>query len=130
MIGYLIRRVIQSIVVVLGVLLIVFLLAQVIPGGEARAVLGTKATVAKIHQFNVLNGFTLPIWDQFYQYLLRLVVHQNLGYSYSYNQTVSALISAAARRASAGGPSTGTPGAISTQSLSTEAQAPTTRRPW
>ncbi len=93
MIGYLIRRVIQSIVVVLGVLLIVFLLAQVIPGGEARAVLGTKATVAKIHQFNVLNGFTLPIWDQFYQYLLRLVVHQNLGYSYSYNQTVSALIS-------------------------------------
>jgi peptide/nickel transport system permease protein len=93
MIGFLIRRVVQALVVVLGVLLIVFLLAQVIPGGEARAVLGSKATVAKIHQFNVLNGFTLPIWDQFYQYLLRLIVHQNLGYSYSYNQTVSALIS-------------------------------------
>jgi peptide/nickel transport system permease protein len=84
---------VQALVVVLGVLLIVFLLAQVIHGGEARAVLGSKATVAKIHQFNVLNGFTLPIWDQFYQYLLRLIVHQNLGYSYSYNQTVSALIS-------------------------------------
>jgi peptide/nickel transport system permease protein len=93
MIGFLIRRVFQSIVVILGVLLIVFLLTQVIPGGEARAVLGTKATAVKIHQFDVLNGFTLPIWDQFYQYLLRLIVHQNLGYSYSYNQTVSALIS-------------------------------------
>jgi peptide/nickel transport system permease protein len=93
MIGYLIRRFLQAIVVVLGVLLIVFLLAQIIPGGEARAVLGTKATPAKIHQFNILNGFTLPIWDQFYQYLLRLVVHQDLGYSYSYNQTVSSLIS-------------------------------------
>jgi peptide/nickel transport system permease protein len=93
MIGFLVRRVFQSIVVILGVLLIVFLLTQIIPGGEARAVLGTKATPAKIHQFDVLNGFTLPIWDQFYQYLLRLIWHQDLGYSYSYNQTVSALIS-------------------------------------
>jgi len=93
MIGFLIRRVVQAIVVILGVLLIVFLMAHIIPGGEARAVLGTKATTAKIHQFDVLNGFTLPIWDQFYQYLLRLIVHQNLGYSYSYNQTVTALIS-------------------------------------
>ncbi len=93
MIGYLIRRVVQAVVVIFFVLLIVFVLSQIIPGGEARAVLGTKATPAKIHQFNVLNGFTLPIWDQFYQYLLRLIVHQNLGYSYSYNETVSALIS-------------------------------------
>ncbi len=93
MIGFLIRRVVQSIVVILGVLLIVFLLSKFVPGGEARAVLGSKATPAKIHQFNILNGFTLPWWDQFYQYLLRLIVHQNLGYSYSYNQTVSALIS-------------------------------------
>src|SRR5580658_163457 len=93
MIGFLIRRVVQAVVVIFGVLLIVFLMAHIIPGGEARAVLGTKATTAKIHQFDVLNGFTLPIWDQFYQYLLRLIVHQNLGYSYSYNQTVTALIS-------------------------------------
>jgi peptide/nickel transport system permease protein len=55
-------------------------------------VLGTKATTAKIHAFNVLNGFNLPWWDQFYQYLLRLG-HGNLGYSYSYNQTVESLIS-------------------------------------
>jgi peptide/nickel transport system permease protein len=93
MIGFLVRRVIQSIVVIFGVLLIVFILSQVIPGGEARAVLGTKATGAKIHQFNVLNGFTLPWWDQFYQYFVRLIWHHNLGYSYSYNQTVWALIS-------------------------------------
>ena len=58
------------------VLLIVFLLTHIIPGGEARAVLGTRATAAQIHQFNVTNGFTLPIWDQFYQYLMRLIVHR------------------------------------------------------
>ncbi len=92
MIGYLVRRFVQAVVVVFFVLLIVFFLAQIIPGGEARAVLGTKATPAKVHQFNVLNGFTLPIWDQFYQYLLRLFAHHNLGYSYTYNQGVWALI--------------------------------------
>ena len=91
MIGFLVRRFFQAIIVVLGVLLIVFLLAQLIPGGEARAVLGTKATPRSIHHFDVLNGFTLPLWDQFYQYLYRLV-HLNLGYSYTYNQGVWTLI--------------------------------------
>jgi peptide/nickel transport system permease protein len=92
MIGFLFRRVIQSIIVIFGVLIIVFILAHHVPGGEARAVLGTKATPAKIHQFNVLNGLTLPLWDQFYQYLIRLLGHGNLGYSYSYNQNVEPLI--------------------------------------
>ena len=93
MIGFLVRRVIQAVIVIIAVMLLVFLLAHVIPGGAARAVLGTKATTAKIHQFNVLNGFNLPWWDQFYQYFLRIIWHHNLGYSYSYNQTVTALIS-------------------------------------
>ena len=57
------------------------------PRGRARAVLGTKATPPAIAQFNVLNGFDLPLWDQFYQYLLGLLPH-NLGYSYTYNQGV------------------------------------------
>jgi peptide/nickel transport system permease protein len=92
MIGFLVRRFIQAVIVVLGVLIIVFALAHFVPGGEARAVLGTKATTAKVHAFNVLNGLNLPWWDQFYQYLLRLG-HGKLGYSYSYNQTVSSLIS-------------------------------------
>ena len=44
MTGYLLRRFLQAIMVILGVILIVFVLGQLIPGGEARAVLGTKAT--------------------------------------------------------------------------------------
>jgi peptide/nickel transport system permease protein len=92
MIGFLVRRFIQAVIVVFGVLIIVFALTHWVPGGEAHAVLGTKATAAQIHNFNVLNGFTLPLWDQFYQYILRLG-HFNFGYSYSYNQSVSSLIS-------------------------------------
>jgi peptide/nickel transport system permease protein len=91
MTGYIIRRVGQAIVVILGVLVLTFLLAQLIPGGEARAVLGTKATPVKIHAFNVANGLTQPLWVQFWHYLLG-VFHGNLGYSYKYNQGVTQVI--------------------------------------
>ena len=46
MIGFIFRRFLQAIVVVLGVMLIVFLLAHIIPGGAARAALGPRATTA------------------------------------------------------------------------------------
>jgi peptide/nickel transport system permease protein len=65
----------------------------VIPGGEARAALGPRALPQEIAQFNRVNGFNLPLWDQFYQYLRNLLESFNLGYSYHYNQSVKALIS-------------------------------------
>jgi peptide/nickel transport system permease protein len=91
MIGFLLRRFLQAIIVILGVVLIVFLLGQLIPGGEARAVLGSKATPAGIANFNRLNGLDAPLWDQFYHYIVDLL-HGNLGYSYKYNQGVTAVI--------------------------------------
>ena len=68
MIGYLARRVVQAALVVFGVTLLVFLLEHVIPGGAARAALGPRATEVQIEQFNKLNGYDLPIWQQFYDY--------------------------------------------------------------
>jgi len=91
--GYLIRRVGQAIIVVLGVTFLVFILSRVIPGGEARAALGPRALPQEIAQFNRVNGFNLPLWDQFYQYLRNLLEAFSLGYSYHYNQSVKALIS-------------------------------------
>ena len=90
MIGYLIRRVVQAMIVVFGVTLLVFLLAHVIPGGAARAALGQRATSSRSTKFNRVNGYDLPIWQQFYEYFRGLVLHLNLGYSYKHNQTVSA----------------------------------------
>ena len=92
MIGYLARRVVQATLVVFGVTLLVFLLAHIIPGGAARAALGPRATQVQVRQFNKLNGYDLPIWQQFYDYCRGLVLHFNLGYSYKKNQLVSALI--------------------------------------
>ena len=76
-----------------GVTLLTFVLSHVVPGGEAHAALGSKATAQQIAQFNRANGYDLPLWDQLYQYLRGLVTQLNLGYSYKYNQSVLSLIS-------------------------------------
>ena len=73
-------------------MLFTFVLAHLIPGGEAKAVLGQKATPRTIALFNQRNGLNLPILDQFWQYIEGIVVHFNLGYSYKYNQGVSQVI--------------------------------------
>lgn len=91
MTGYLLRRVGQAVLVVLGVIFVVFVLSEVIPGGEARAVLGARATAAQIAHFNEVNGFTKPLVVQFWNYLVDLV-HLRLGYSYQYTTPIWTLI--------------------------------------
>jgi len=96
MIGFLLRRVVQAIVVIIGVTAIVFILGRLIPGGEARAALGpAHSTPYNIAHFNRINGLDLPLWDQFYRYIKGLVWpiwHPNLGYSFHYNQAVWSVI--------------------------------------
>jgi peptide/nickel transport system permease protein len=92
MIGFLIRRILQAIVVVLGVIIIVFLLGKLIPGGEAAAALGPRRSPAQVAHFNLVNGLDLPIYDQFWRYLWGLF-HLNLGYSFKSNEGVKELIS-------------------------------------
>jgi peptide/nickel transport system permease protein len=87
LIGFLIRRSIQAVIVILGVALIMFALSQLIPGGEARAVLGPKATPINIRNFNVQNGLNQPVWVQFWHYIIGLP-RLNLGYSFKKNQQV------------------------------------------
>lgn len=91
MTGYLLRRVLQALLVILGVTLVVFFLGQLIPGGQARAALGPKATAAQLAHFNHLNGLDRPFFSQYWSYLTGLL-QGNFGYSYKNNQEVSSLI--------------------------------------
>jgi peptide/nickel transport system permease protein len=91
MISYLLRRVAQSIGVVLVVTIIVFLLLHQLPGGPARAVLGPRATPLQIAQFNQENGLDRAIPIQYLEYL-RHWVTGNFGFSYKLNQTVGSLL--------------------------------------
>ncbi|MGH9028330.1 MAG: ABC transporter permease [Acidimicrobiales bacterium] len=91
MIGFVIRRLLQAVLVVLGVILIMFLLIHVIPGGEARAVLGPRAGRLQIHNFELQNGLLLPLWDQFFHYVGHLATF-HLGRAPTYNEPVLTLI--------------------------------------
>lgn len=92
MIAFLGRRLVQAVIVVIGVMLLVFLLAHVIPGGAARAALGPRASRTQIAQFNRLNNYNRPLLAQFGLYIKNLVLHQDLGYSYHFNEGVTAVI--------------------------------------
>lgn len=92
MTGYIFRRLLQAIVVILGVTMIAFGLEHLIPGGIARAILGTRATNLQLDLFNKQNGFDSPLWYQYWVFLDHLL-HGNLGYSYKQNRTVDSIIS-------------------------------------
>jgi peptide/nickel transport system permease protein len=89
--GYLVRRIVQAIIVVFGVVLLTFLLTQLMPGGYARAALGQRASPSAIAHFNQVNQYDRSIFRQFWNYCWG-ILHGNLGYSYKYNQSVASLI--------------------------------------
>ncbi len=91
MTGYLVRRLGQAVVVVIGVSILVFVLSHLLPGGEAKAVLGPRASLAQIAAFNKAQGLDLPLPAQYGHYVWQLL-RGNLGYSYQYNQTVDSLL--------------------------------------
>jgi peptide/nickel transport system permease protein len=87
---YLVRRVGQAIVVVIGVMILTFILIHMEPGNVARSILGIRATSNRISIFNSTYGLNKPLYQQFGDYV-REVFHGNLGTSYYLQQPVSTL---------------------------------------
>ena len=90
MISYLIRRLVTSVIVVIGVSIFIFILLHVIYPSPARDVLGLQAKPVAIAAWNKQNGYDDPVIVQYLRYMNNLL-HGNLGYSYAENQTVLAL---------------------------------------
>ncbi len=88
---FLIRRCAQALVVLVLVSIIVFGLLHLLPGGPARAILGTHATPSNVAAFNKANGLDQPVPAQYWHWLTG-VLSGNLGFSYQQNQTVAALL--------------------------------------
>lgn len=92
MIGYIIRRLVQAAIVVIGVMLLVFVIFHLEPTYVmARAIVGPRASQAEIQRVIEQNGFNLPVWDQFWRELYNYA-HLNFGHSYQFNQSVQSLI--------------------------------------
>ena len=90
MISYLARRLVTSIIEVIGVSIFIFLLLHAIYPSPARQVLGLSARPAQINAWNQANGYDDPVIVQYLKYMNQLL-HGNLGYSYAENQSVLAL---------------------------------------
>jgi peptide/nickel transport system permease protein len=89
--GYIIRRSLHALAVLVVVTLIVFTILHLLPGSPARALLGTHATAAAITAFDKLNGYNRSLPVQYVLYIDHLL-HGNLGFSYHFDQSVDSLL--------------------------------------
>src|ERR1700729_1980416 len=91
MIGYLIRRILQTIVVLFFVTVFTLFLVHLFPGGPIKAMLGQRATPQQVAYYNHLYGFDQPFYVQYIKWIGQLL-HGNLGFSNKLNMSVGALI--------------------------------------
>lgn len=84
---YVIRRLAWGLLVLLGVSIITFLVAFVVPGDPARAIAGPHATRAVLAGIRHSDGLDQPVPVQYLRYLEN-VVQGNLGVSYSLSENV------------------------------------------
>jgi peptide/nickel transport system permease protein len=89
--GFVGRRLLQMIPVVLGVTIISFFILRLIPGDPAIVMLGTHYTAARGAQLRETLGLNQPIWEQYYHFMTHLF-QGNLGDSIYYGLPVGHLI--------------------------------------
>ncbi|MGC9220883.1 MAG: ABC transporter permease [Solirubrobacteraceae bacterium] len=90
MVGYIIRRLLVAIVVVIGVAAITFAILHALSPSPVYEVLGTKASKAAVASWNKLHGYDRAEVVQFLSYL-NGIIHGNFGYAYKFSQSVAAL---------------------------------------
>jgi peptide/nickel transport system permease protein len=91
--GYIVRRLIQTVPVVFGVVIVNFLLLQLAPGDLATVLAGEAGGAPKeyIDQLRARFGQDQPVYVQLFNYLRNLVV-LDLGYSFRQSAPVLGLL--------------------------------------
>ena len=93
MIAFVIRRLIQTIPVIVGVTLVTFLLTRILPGDLADVLLGPAASEEARQQLRTAMGLDRSLLVQYGNYLMQLV-HGDLGQSLVFAQPVSQVLAA------------------------------------
>ena len=91
MLTYIVRRILSSLPVLVGILFVTFALGRLIPGDPCRAILGEKATDAVCDEFIHRHGLDRPIATQFAIYVGE-ILRGDLGTSLKYGKPVTDLI--------------------------------------
>src|SRR5689334_13254911 len=91
MANFIIRRLIQTVIILLIVSIIVFTIMHLLPGDPVRIMLGDDATKEEVNKLTKELGLDQPLWLQYYHWVLN-VLHGDLGTSISYREKVGDLI--------------------------------------
>lgn len=89
--GFIIRRVLLGLAVLLAVSIVVFAATQALPGDPARAILGRSATPASLAALRHKLHLDRPVLDQYWTWVSGLV-KGNFGTSLAANEPVSTLL--------------------------------------
>ncbi|WP_341720974.1 ABC transporter permease [Micromonospora sp. FIMYZ51] len=88
---FVLRRLLQSGVVLLGVTLVVFLLLQLVPGDPVRVALGTRFDQETYEALRARAGLDQPLVAQYFDYLRRALTG-DLGVSFRSGRPVTAIV--------------------------------------
>jgi peptide/nickel transport system permease protein len=88
---YILRRILLSIPVLIGILFVTFALGRLIPGDPCRAILGEKASQAVCDEFIQRHGLDRPILVQFGHYINE-IAHGDFGRSFRFSKPVNELL--------------------------------------
>jgi peptide/nickel transport system permease protein len=92
MIKYIIKRIIILIPVVIAIAILLFAINKLMPGDPIRAMIPTNLKPAqKQVMYLALSerfGTNKPVVEQYFRWIINLVVHRDLGYSTMYNRPV------------------------------------------
>lgn len=94
MLRYCISRLIQTIVVLIGVSIILFLILYKIPGDPAQMMAGMRANERAVQNIRHKLGIDKPLYVQYIRYTGNLV-KGDLGTSYRYNRPVTQMLTEA-----------------------------------
>jgi peptide/nickel transport system permease protein len=88
---FLLRRIAQTIPVLIGISIITFTLVYYLPADPARMYAGPSATVATVARIRHELGLDQPLWAQYIRYMTR-ILHGDLGFSYRKQMDVTTLV--------------------------------------
>lgn len=94
MVKNILKRVGQTVLILLGVALLIFIMLRIIPGNAIVTMMGEHANAATIDRMISELGLNDPIYMQFFRYI-KGVFSGDLGTSTSLNRSVSDLIATA-----------------------------------
>ena len=91
MLGFILRRLLAIIPVMLVVAIFVFLMLRMTPFDPATIIAGDNANTAQVETIRNQLGLDQPIWSQFFIWIGR-IAHGDFGESFFFKKTVATLI--------------------------------------